>query len=1261
MATIIEGLQDLLTEQAIELLQGEGVEFALATAAGEKRLVFRAEVPETGRATPQADGASRTLAVNADFDAIQLTDLAALVQFLPGASFDFVPPQIPLGSHIALHQVKLVIDRTSLRLSSLTIAVETAQRWELIEETFALEHLLLSFTAAYPLEPPLQVFCDICSTLDIGDGLRLDTRLLVPSLDVSVGLPDDQEETPLAPLLGKVLPDAVLEDFTLTDLHAEMSPREQSYAFRLAVEQSWPVIPGVVTLTGLGIELEKSGVARPTGTVRGSFALAGVELFVSASRSGGGTAANPTPAVWIFEGGTKKGEEVAIGALLGDLTSKLGVPVPAFIDGLVLESLSTKLDQSTEHFSIRSEWKSTGFVAIDSRPSPQVPLGHAVPPNRTLIASFSNPDGESVSIKDMVAGASADLAEFIPAGLTVTLNRALYASWQPSPTQTKTLFGVDVGAGLDLSQLPLVGQNFPPDLGVRLAYTITVASLPLTQQEVDALIPLFKAQGVTLGKELLPQGLTLRGELAIGDFKLPLSVPVKVGENGQIVEDGGAARSGMEPQWFKLQMALGPVSLERVGVKFDAGELWVLLDAALTVGPLSLGLSGLSVSAPVTMNAPPTFRLDGLALDYRTSALEIGGSLLRRKITVDGAEVETYDGLAVLKAKLGGKALALSAIAGYASFQGEPSLFLYGVLGIPIGGPPFFSVEGLAAGFGVNRALKVPTVDKIKDFPLVKEAMGSIPDLGDADSRAAILQEKMAALSSYITPELGAGFLAVGVKFTSFKIVQGFALLTVSLGERFELHVLGLARLTVPFSAVDTGVDPIASMEMAVKASFLPEEGFLGVEAQLTPDSFILSRDCKLTGGFAFYTWFAGEHAGDFVITMGGYHPRFRVPEHYPRVPRLGYNWRIGPATIKGQQYFALCAHAVMAGGSLQVSFESGDAHASFRASADFLIGWKPYHYDIELRVGISAGYGFLGDVDVSAGLRLWGPEFGGYAEIDVFLFSFTIEFGDQSSRYPKAIDWADFESGFLPPAEEICSIAVTSGLTRRLQHDDQDIWVVNPRELALATNAFVPTKQALQGEDRVAHAMADAQTAFGIRPMAVMPDDLATEQWIKVTRLTDDSTDDDLDVTDWFVFSPVARRVPAAVWGEANTVASHPDRILPPRVDEDEFVEDVVTGFEITLKAQPAPSDTEDIRSANLQYDTTPVEGAYQWELIAAFQPMGGEDDERLQKLRDTVDQSPARDQILAALGFDPARDVSIDPDSLARAFVIAPQVQQQ
>jgi hypothetical protein len=74
---------------------------------------------------------------------------------------------------------------------------------------------------------------------------------------------------------------------------------------------------------------------------------------------------------------------------------------------------------------------------------------------------------------------------------------------------------------------------------------------------------------------------------------------------------------------------------------------------------------------------------------------------------------------------------------------------------------------------------------------------------------------------------------------------------------------------------------------MILRARFSLDEGVISIEAQLAADSYILSKDCRLTGGFAVYFWFDGPHAGDFVITLGA----TILPSknaHYPQsAPRL--------------------------------------------------------------------------------------------------------------------------------------------------------------------------------------------------------------------------------------------------------------------------------------------------------------------------------------------------------------------------------------
>ena len=76
---------------------------------------------------------------------------------------------------------------------------------------------------------------------------------------------------------------------------------------------------------------------------------------------------------------------------------------------------------------------------------------------------------------------------------------------------------------------------------------------------------------------------------------------------------------------------------------------------------------------------------------------------------------DEYSGLATIKTP----SLTLSAIGAYADLPDYNSLFIYAVLHAPLGGPSFFFVTGLAAGFGFNRAVRLPEVSAVGQFPLV--------------------------------------------------------------------------------------------------------------------------------------------------------------------------------------------------------------------------------------------------------------------------------------------------------------------------------------------------------------------------------------------------------------------------------------------------------------------------------------------------------------------------------------------------------------
>src|SRR5664279_325023 len=127
-------------------------------------------------------------------------------------------------------------------------------------------------------------------------------------------------------------------------------------------------------------------------------------------------------------------------------------------------------------------------------------------------------------------------------------------------------------------------------------------------------------------------------------------------------------------------------------------------------------------------------------------------------------------------------------------------------------------------------------------------------------------------------------------------MIDAFALVTVAFGVDLQVALLGSCAMTFPKGSPAA----VAYIQINLAATFIPSSGQLAVIGELTPASNLFDGLVKITGGFAFYLWFSGPHHGDFVVSVGGYHPSFVKPDHYPAVPRLTIQSSLGPLSVTG-------------------------------------------------------------------------------------------------------------------------------------------------------------------------------------------------------------------------------------------------------------------------------------------------------------------------------------------------------------------------
>jgi hypothetical protein len=734
------------------------------------------------------------------------------------------------------------------------------------------------------------------------------------------------------------------------------------------------------------------------------------------------------------------------------------------------------------------------------------------------------------------------------------------------PSATKPSWTAALGLAppkISTNQLGVLGSVLAP-------YDITLNKLRVVAANADA--P--KGEQLTLAKQqyTVTKGFLLQGtlefggtsysypfECRLGGDQKPRELPATGAGAGASTPAGSSAvalpaRKSAEPTLPEAEnnvavgRTIGPVTFRKARLESRDERVYLLLDASLEGGGLALSLTGLNLNFPLKrlMERSPEallremeVGLDGLSISYSNPPLTISGGLAR----ATGAEPfvgDVYRGYLLIKAE----AFQITVLGSYGnievkSAQGEivkdgkgkpvttPSLFLYGAFVGALGGPAAFFVTGLALGGGYNTRLALPKIEEVADFPLILAVTSP-------EKFAKNPAEGIEKLCKVMQPSFGDYWLAVGVKFDSFRMADSFALFSVSFGTRLQFALLGLTKLTLPRGVARDKAALYA--ELAIRAVLDPEAGVFSIEGRLTQSSYVLAKELHLTGGFAFFVWFGNaKEAGDFVISLGGYHPDFLPPPHYPVVPRVGIRGKIGPLAVTGEAYLAITPSCVMAGQRLEAVFETDVILVTFVAYADFLIAWAPFHYDARIGIGISVTIQELRSfkLELTASLHIWGPPFAGTALVSLATISYSVEFGDQSGEQPALLEWAEFQTAFLPASDSsgkgggLSNIRITEGLVREVKRENETLThrIVNPYELMIETDSVVPCSEVGLGA-----ISKNGAAGIGIRPMGATA--LKSSHMVSVTRNGVSPDESSVELK----FKPVQwsrKNYPEALWSD--------------------------------------------------------------------------------------------------------------------------------
>ncbi|KAK6206266.1 hypothetical protein QIS74_13685 [Colletotrichum tabaci] len=466
-----------------------------------------------------------------------------------------------------------------------------------------------------------------------------------------------------------------------------------------------------------------------------------------------------------------------------------------------------------------------------------------------------------------------------------------------------------------------------------------IQSLPQPFDEMDFL---WASQDVTMAEAKL-----LNQEVFIGQSPLLHWKTEPVAE-----VSGGAA---MTP----VTRSLKGLNIRHMGLKMkNKNTLTITIDAVVSVGLVSVNLIGFEVDINFAEFKTPSdvaklgigFSFHGMALAFSRPPATLAG-LFEREIN---GSISTYAG-------------------GLLVGVGEWQILAAGV---------YEEHDDFKTIF------VLPAISEVNKFPFVSLNSG-------AEAPAADVIQQFAALTSakgdnaWIKPHKDSIWLAAGLSIKAFQMLDVQAAVCIDLSPNPKIGIFAKAVASLPKgSSMD---DSLLYLDVGMSALFDPSTGIISIRGDLTPQSFVLSRSCRLNGDFALvYFLPASGHNGDWVFTVGGYHPAFRVPSHYPQ-------------------------DAIMGGGRLDLLYQSGDTRASFSAYANFLLFYDPFQFQATVGVNVFAstriGWGWFGkqiSAELSADVDLHGPPVAGTAHLHFLFFTISVRFGpDYNDCAP--LDWNQF------------------------------------------------------------------------------------------------------------------------------------------------------------------------------------------------------------------------------------------------------------
>jgi len=200
----------------------------------------------------------------------------------------------------------------------------------------------------------------------------------------------------------------------------------------------------------------------------------------------------------------------------------------------------------------------------------------------------------------------------------------------------------------------------------------------------------------------------------------------------------------------------------------------------------------------------------------------------------------------------------------------------------------------------------------------------------------------------------------------------------------------------------------LGELHVDVFGDFNFAASYILIEGRLRDSNLV---EVALTGGFAFMLdWSSNPQ---FLLSIGGYHPRYKKPARFPVIPRVTALIKKGDdIRLSCQYYQAITSNSYQIGFSAELVVKKGHAVAHGFLGFNALLQFDPFYFETDIRISVDVKYRGRSFFGIEMEFLLSGPEpwrAKGYAKIKVLFFSlkvkFNISWGDPQKLAPVFIE----------------------------------------------------------------------------------------------------------------------------------------------------------------------------------------------------------------------------------------------------------------